>query len=356
MNRKSGGRNGIIELFRFVFSLVVVMVHTHGLRPIDITAYPFSGGCTAVEFFLIVSGYFAVSNSWKTATLNDPVKAAVAYTARSFKKVFPIVVVSVTIHYVAGYCMQEVDTQDLLYAVYELLLLPQSGIYKTFLNIPLWYLSAYMICLPLFVYLANKGKGFFVHIGSVIAPLLIYGFICRVNVDMDIWSFDNGIMFIGLFRVFAGLCMGLNCYRLSEKLCSIAWRDPVQKAWPIIAVILLLSVIGYQAVFAFTYADYFLILIMTVSLAILFCGRFGYGKGNPVFLFLGRWSVSIYCSHWLVRDIVPKTFPDKEYYELLPPYLIAVLLYSLFVWFLSGVLVKGVEAVKGRVLCYDPTI
>lgn len=349
MTPKGSDRNGIIGLFKFLFSIVVVMVHTHGLRPADVTAYPFAGGYTAVEFFLIVSGYFAVS-SQQTIVSNDSAKAAMAYTASRFKKSFPIIAVSVTIHYGTIFCIGGLDLQDLPYAIYELLLLPQSGIYKTFFNLPLWYLSAYMICLPVFVYLANKRDGFFFHIGSVIFPLLIYGFICRVNVDIDIWSFDSGIMFIGLLRVFAGLCMGLNCYRLKEKFCSIPWRIPVQKVCLAIALLLLLSVIGYQAVFSYTYADYFLIFVMMVSLAILFCDQLNCGKANLVLLFLEKWSVPIYCSHWLVRAVIPKIFPNKGYYELLPLYLAAVLLYSLFVWLLSSILANGLEAIKRRVL------
>lgn len=58
-------RNGIIELLRFVFAVTVVMVHTHGLRP-ESANYPFCGGYIAVEFFLILSGYYTALRFAKT--------------------------------------------------------------------------------------------------------------------------------------------------------------------------------------------------------------------------------------------------------------------------------------------------
>ena len=75
---------------------------------------------------------------------------AFKYTVRQVKKVLPAVVVTVFFNYVAIFVYGNIDLQDMPYMLYEMLLLPQTGIYKTFINLPLWYISAYIICLPVF--------------------------------------------------------------------------------------------------------------------------------------------------------------------------------------------------------------
>ncbi len=194
-------KNGIIECLRFVFALVVLMVHTHGLRPQN-TNYLFCGGYIAVEFFLILSGYFATKYILDSPDNNSAGANALKYTVRQVKKVVPAVVVTVFFNYAVIFAFGNIDLQDMPYMLYEMLLLPQSGIYKTFINLPLWYISAYVICLPVFLYLLGKFKDFFFNIGVIIVPLIIYGFICRNNVHLDIWNFSSGIPFVGLLRGF----------------------------------------------------------------------------------------------------------------------------------------------------------
>lgn len=76
------------------------MVHTHGLRP-QSTNYPFCGGYIAVEFFLILSGYFATKYILNPSDNNSVGANAFKYTVRQVKKVLPAVVVTVFFNYVA---------------------------------------------------------------------------------------------------------------------------------------------------------------------------------------------------------------------------------------------------------------
>lgn len=127
-------KNGIIECLRFVFALVVLMVHTHGLRPQN-TNYLFCGGYIAVEFFLILSGYFATKYILDSPDNNSAGANALKYTVRQVKKVVPAVVVTVFFNYAVIFAFGNIDLQDMPYMLYEMLLLPQSGIYKTFINL-----------------------------------------------------------------------------------------------------------------------------------------------------------------------------------------------------------------------------
>lgn len=344
-------KNEIIEFLRFVFALVVLMVHTHGLRP-QSTNYPFCGGYIAVEFFLILSGYFATKYILDPQDDNSVGARAFNYTVRQIKKVLPAVVVTVFFNYVVVFVYGNIDLQDMPYMIYEMLLLPQTGIYKTFINLPLWYISAYIICLPVFLYMLGKFKDFFFNIGIIIVPLIIYGFICRNNVHLDIWNFSSGIPFVGLLRVFAGICMGANCFRMVHILKKIRFKYTY-----IIALAMLGSVLAYCMFFQKTYADYFLVLLMTIALAaILSAEEVKACSGNKVLLFLGKWSVFLYMSHWMIRYIIPKVFVQMDYYELLPIYIAASLLWSLVVMMICRILNYAIYQVKGKVIKNDTKI
>lgn len=250
--------------------------------------------------------------------------------------------------------MGKLPLSELPYALYEMLLLQQSGIYKTFLDCPLWYLSAYLICLVPFSALLKYR--FFNETGIFIAPLLIYGYICRVHIHLDIWSFDSGYMFIGLLRAFAGLCVGVCCYKLSRKLNNLPLKDNARKLALGTAFAILAGVLAFIYKFTTTYADYFLVFLMAGALAVIQSGNISLpNKINNVFCILGKFSIYIYCSHWLVRFIVPLLMPNATYSEMLPIYLLYVAVYAAMVWLLSEILRKAARKIKRRIF-YDTEI
>lgn len=335
-------KNKLVQLCRFLFCILIVMVHTHGLRPESRTAYPFAGGYIAVEFFLILSGFYATRYVLKNLQEETPAKMAVGYAWKQYKKVFPVSAVCIIAQYLVTLFNDKLSLQDFPYIIYEILLVPQSGIYKTFLNLPLWYLSAYFICLPILIYCIKRYSDFFVNIGSILIPLLVYGFICRVNIDLDIWSFTSNIWFIGLFRTFAGLCVGVCSYKI------FLWLDHTQftgigcKIIKTLAVCGFISVLLYCYIFSFTYADYFLVFIMMFVLAYINTVNLKNSKLDRACYYLGDLSIYIYCSHWLIRGIVPKVMPYSTYTQMLPVYLILSIIYAALLKALISQLKKGV--------------
>ena len=211
------------------------------------------------------------------------------------------------------------------------MLLPQSGIYKTFLNLLLWYVSAYFICLPILIFLLRKSQDFFYLIGSIIAPLLIYAFICRINIDLDIWSFTSNIWFIGLFRTFAGLCIGVCAYRIFCWIKSVHFTAIGHRAMKTMAIIGFISVVAYMYWFSFTYADYFLVFLMMFILAYINTIDIKSSKLDRVWFYLEDCSIYVYCSHWLIRDIVSRIMVNSTYEQMLPVYLISAILYAIFI-------------------------
>lgn len=56
MNNKQT-RNVYVDILKFIFSLMIVQVHSHGFLT-EYGIYPFAGAYIVVEFYLIISGYY----------------------------------------------------------------------------------------------------------------------------------------------------------------------------------------------------------------------------------------------------------------------------------------------------------
>lgn len=164
-NRETG-RNTEVDLLRVVFAIVVLIHHSHGLNPPDITSYPFVGGYIAVEFFFLLTGYFAAKEIME-ASVPAPLMGAQAMklTFSKFSRIFPFVIPAVFIHYIMVSLLNNSSgfetVKSLTYGIFEAALLPASGIYESFMVLPLWYLSALLMLLPLFYYLLMKAPSFF---------------------------------------------------------------------------------------------------------------------------------------------------------------------------------------------------
>lgn len=348
-------KNRLIEICRFLFCIIILMVHTHGLRPVSSVNYPFSGGYIVVEFFLILSGFFTSNYAMTKVTNSTPAESAISYVWRQYIKIFPITTICIIMQYIVTAYFNKLKFQDFPYIMYEILLLPQAGIYKTFLNLPLWYLSAYFICLPILIFLLNKYRDFFYNIGAIIAPIIIYGFICRTNIDLDIWSFNSHIWYIGLFRTFAGLCVGVCSYRIFCGIKNIHFTKSGQVAIKTTAIISMICVIGYIYLFSFTYADYFLVFMMMFLLAYINTIDIKSTKWDNLWYFLGELSIYIYCSHWTIRSVVPRLMTNNTYEEMLPIYLISAIIYAFLIKIVVSKFKKIIKLIW-RNFIYDSTI
>ena len=148
-NRETG-RNTEVDLLRVVFAIVVLIHHSHGLNPPDITSYPFVGGYIAVEFFFLLTGYFAAKEIMG-ASVPAPLMGAQAMklTFSKFSRIFPFVIPAVLIHYIMVSLLNNSSgfetVKSLTYGIFEAALLPASGIYESFMVLPLWYLSALLM-------------------------------------------------------------------------------------------------------------------------------------------------------------------------------------------------------------------
>lgn len=146
-------RLGIIDLWKFVFSILLVLHH------INFVLFPFDyfGGCWIyTEFFFIITGYFTMShfsNDTKYTTLEDKAKAAISYTANKFRTFLPYTIPFIIIQnaiecYISFRKTSEISS--ISYLINTVLDLLMIGDGKTTPSGPLWFLFAMFMVFPIF--------------------------------------------------------------------------------------------------------------------------------------------------------------------------------------------------------------
>lgn len=330
---KATGRNTEVDLLRVVFATVVLIHHSHGLNPPDIANYPFVGGYIAVEFFFLLTGFFA-AREVSEADIPAPLMGAQAikWTFSKFSRIFPFVVPAVFIHYIMVSLLNNSSgfetIKSLVYGIFEAALLPASGIYESFMILPLWYLSALLVLLPLFYYLLMKAPAFFPYVAAPLSALMIYGYFSVSVGHIDVWYAWHGI-YDSLPRCWAGLCMGTAAFTLVRKVKSYYPCHRITFAWYMLELFCFGSVLFYAWGRTHRRLDFLCIVLLFGGVCALLTHDTVLPVSAPVGRILADFSLALYVTHWTVRMVVQCTMNDSSYLQKLPTYLIASFLYAL---------------------------
>lgn len=323
-------RNREIDLYRVLFAIIVVFVHSHGLRVPDPTHYPFCGGYLAVEFFFMLTGYFAARKIEHPRDAQTAACSAAVWTIRKFLRLYQYVIPAVILHYLVSAWLQRLSAfetiKQLLYGIFEMLLLPASGIYETFQVLPLWYLSALLLTLPLFYYMAMHLRDTFFCLLSPLFIFIIYGYFSITYRHLDIWSVWTGVCFLSLPRAWAGLCLGGLCYFLADWLKGIPFS---KEGFILLRAVKILCIAGSVFYMLTRYRrrlDFLCVGLLFIVLVITFSNT--QKSGKTCGSFLSELSLALYVSHWTVRAVIPVIMPGIAYEKMLIPYLLGSLIYA----------------------------
>lgn len=146
---KQSSRNGEIELFRFIFAVIVFSFHFEYAPAI------FKSGYLCVEFFFVLSGYFLMQHIEKNKnTVINPTMTVFNYTKNRLKRLY----VSYFIACVAAFAIRFLVLSDISIrtvinkGIWEILMLQTLGF--EFSTRILWYVSA-LIFSSLILYLLS---------------------------------------------------------------------------------------------------------------------------------------------------------------------------------------------------------
>lgn len=301
-------------MLRFLASYVIVFLHL-GIAPYytaDGILGKLPGGALFVEFFFMLSGYFAAKVFIEADKGNEPVIHR--FILKKYLHFLPYSFLTAVAIYTWTIFSKERTFQSVMKILFmmpfEALLLQNTGINGTSYIGWLWYLSAMIIALPVVLYLIKYHNNLFRHYFVWILPLFIYGYLVKT-----IESIRPSDWFQRDLRALAGLMMGASLVYVTRFI----GRYHISAKAKAILTVVELSTVGaafYYCKFvslAKTPFDVVFVLLIYVSLTIILSGKTWtshlHGK---VFSFLGKISLPIYCIHPLTYRVIRYFIPDAS--------------------------------------------
>lgn len=305
-------RQGIIEVWRFIASLLIMTCH---LTQVGFdNNFPFYSSWIFVEFFFILTGYYTILHFDKNeaCSLNDIARNSILYTAKKYINIFPYILLATSIHYFSNFILGGQSLNKLIDYIFDITLL--TGIFKMqYAQISaLWYLSALFIVFPLFCLLCQMKSKYVVYIISFYVSILFYGY----NESISYSQFPYHVP-----RAMAGLCLGIVVYALCSVLRKMSLPSYIRIVFLLIEVggLVYLVVSTYRNTLNEKFAIACFVLSLTIMLSQQTCtARI---KGG-FFDLLGKLSMVIYIFHIVIAHVIRDHFSYlSNIYKLMIYYL-----------------------------------
>ena len=220
MTRKK--QNYELSLFKFIFSIIIVLYHSHRFFSND-TTYILGSGWSGTEFFFIVSGYLMAVSSRKYS--EKPLGASTFdFIMKKIKSIYPFYIIAFLLTFAVRQFAFSLKRdlyifEDFLISINEMLLLQDSGItFKRIYNGPTWYISAMIIAMMVLFPLLLKFKEWYTNIGGLTISVFIYAYIAQ-----NVYSVNNAVTWlnittVGILRAIAALSLGAFLYGLVNRI------------------------------------------------------------------------------------------------------------------------------------------
>ena len=293
--RKSEKRLGSVELARFI-AMLMIMAHHEYILGYEKGEYAFSLGWIWVDFFFILTGYFTAKHFLNTERTDENLsKSVMEYHINKFRKFFVIAVIAIVLQlvinaFINGYGLASIAI-DLSKMPYEILFLTSSGVSEAGL-VPIWYLSAVFITLPVVVLLFVRFRKYW-YVVSWIIPLLYIG---RFGVNTDrTWPND-------LLRSFSYLILGTFVLLIAEEVRKAQLSTAIKCVLTVVEIgSFLLAVV----ITLFNYDTNLTALLFVVNAIIMLSGKSYSSLLNSWFVsFLGKLSIPMFLFQWCVGTMI----------------------------------------------------
>ncbi len=299
-------RNGKIEVLRFVFAICVVLLHT------DQKIFDFKGlleyGAMSVEFFFVLSGFLLGKHvaDHSDRSDSDDTKDYIIHKVLRFLPNYILSFTFVFIIYCIKHCKSVHDFFLLLLRILpDFMLLREWGWSAKLLSIigPTWYLSVLIICTVILYPLCRKNETWFKYGAFIVGSLLIGCLRLKYNELISPYVIVlDGMMYKGLVRGFAEMCLGISCYHVSEMLKKYTYTKIGKFALSMIELVSFFLVLYVVLLSNKPEYNIYALIGCLFMITIIFTEK-TYGSDlfdHPISYYLGKLSLSLYLSHWCI--------------------------------------------------------
>ncbi len=317
-------KNVFIELLRFFAATIIVGYHTK---------FVFDSGWIFVEFFFMLSGFFAYKKVLQYKESGEVFKDfPVKYTLKKIWRIIPYTFLSMILYVVVLLKDQlfsvgeETIGRFVLYFIENVTLLNATGMIPsevvlgdgwsmgTMMMPILWYIIVLFVALPVMMYLSyylEEKIGLWLY---TFFPMLLYGILIMSTGTIDgfhteLWMYPALCM-----RALAGLLLGALTYKISIKI-----QDKIngKRAFAVLGGVL--EIMIYTLVIFLSSMEKLRSEIIVVACFVLALGLTLSGETftsrlkGKVICFLGAISLPIYCVHTIIVDAKPDFSPYMVY-------------------------------------------
>ena len=219
MPKPSKPRNNIVELFRFIYSLLVLGYHVQ-FSYNDEKVDPFENGALAVEFYFLLSGYFLARSLEKLIKDEKTafIKKVFFFMKNKVTALLNVHIVSIIAVIIVILCCDKSSFLDkFLPGIPSIFLVHMIIVWSSDFNkaliVPEWYLSSMLICMLFmvifFLLICKILKGIF-------ATIILVGIVLLITIITGLatsWKFNENIIYD--IRAWGEMCVGMFSYYLS---------------------------------------------------------------------------------------------------------------------------------------------
>ena len=234
-NRGAKSRISALGLLKFFASLFIVWRHMRFILGTD--AYRFNSSYIFVEFFLMISGYFAYRSARTMAgnSIEHKVDLALSYAKKQYLSLLPLIVISTFVSLVVCIIIKQPTYRGIFELIKENIfsILPLAAFIRG-VNVPIWYLSAYILVLPFFILCASSKK---YKLTALISSIMAICYYCSMP-----YPYTSGMRC--LLRAFIGLSCGIIIDILAKKIERLKLRGSALFSAFIISILTVLLLIA----------------------------------------------------------------------------------------------------------------
>ena len=302
-------RNNLVELARFLFSILVVGYHIQMTFLGDGINF-FENGALAVEFFFLISGYFLARSIEKISAKEsyNPALESCRFMGNKVKGILPThltAIIAVIIVILA--CNLANSGNIILNGLPSIFLVQMGGVwteaYASALIVPEWYLSSMLLCMlfivPIALLLRKKIKK-----GILVIPILlsVLGVIAVIYGLCTNWAFTT--TFVYDLRAWGEMCVGMFAYYLSTVIAKKDFKTAPSVILKVVEMICYCApiILGFIPISKSMEPVCMVVAVVCifVAIAITFAGKgvaVTNSKVNKAFGYLGSLSLVIYLFH-----------------------------------------------------------
>lgn len=320
-------RNGAIDFWKFVFSLVIVLFHTFHYRSIN-GIQPFISGNSSVEFFFLVSGYLMAQSACKNNALypdkSNLGKTTFHFMKRKIKGLYPEFAVAWMLSFVVMHLAKESFaltsiTKDFLTGIWELCLLRMSGLAGYRANVVTWYISAMILAMLILYPLLFKFKDTFLFIFAPCLSIFLLGYMYQTFGSLNAGTAWENFYYRGFMRALADMALGCILWKICQGIKKYQYTQLARILFSTV------ELCGYLICLIWMFGkhsdkmSFVVLMIFAVCVPITFSHE---GIAAPLFdnrlcYFLGKASFSLYIGHIFWIKSLDAFFPSYSFKQQL---------------------------------------